>query len=464
MATLIRAAFVPVRFAMVQYGPVRDDRGREFVARTTPLDRSPAYPPDLLVVTPDEEVVGRLDFNATPEETIEFLRDVLARRPELAPPTDPLAELDRDLQPAQEELRALQARFDAEERVALVEELERWLEAYGEEYPNDAAVALTLLGAGRYHAGDYSGAQRAWGEVVEKHANHPIRHRAWFNMLDVEAWPAGRHSDVLGAPPPGPEFRRVTVPYEAERARNLDLVAADPRYLRRALNIPFVKIPAGSFAMGGPGFAREQPVRRVTLSRPFLMAAWPVSRADWRHFQPEAWPGIESQGVAGDIPATAITWKMAEQFCEWLSRREGRVYRLATEAEWEYASRGGVEGAMYPWGNDPIDATRANYGLYRPVPNASYAANGYGLFEMVGNVMEWTADIWAEDAYKLTPAEVTDPSGPEACDRHYTARVLRGGFVGAEMCHIMSRNSWRYGFAEEINDLAMGFRLVTEVD
>jgi formylglycine-generating enzyme required for sulfatase activity len=448
---------------MVLEGPARDDSGRQFVVRTTPKDRSLAYPPDLLVVDPEEQVIGRLDFNATAEETIDFLRDALARRPELAPTEDPLAKLDTDLEPPQVEMRDLEARFEAEERVTLIEPLERWLNEYRTRYPDDAAVAGTLLGAARYHAGDFEGAHQAWAEVVLEHPKHPIRHRAWFNMLDVEAWPAGRHVDVLGAPPPGPEFRRPVVPDPQIREENLRVVATDPRYVKLA-GVPFVTIPAGTFSMGGPAFRREKPIRRVTLSRPILMAAWPVSRAEWNRFRPDAWPGIESEGLAGEIPATTITYTEAIAYCEWLSVREGRRFRLATEAEWEYAARGGIEGAMYPWGDDPIDASRANYGLPRPVPNGSYPPNGYGLFEMVANVMEWTSDIWAEDAYAQTPLEVTDPRGPEACDRHYVARVLRGGFVGAEMCHIMSRNSWRYGFAEEIAGLAMGFRLVTDID
>jgi len=330
--------------------------------------------------------------------------------------------------------------------------------------PANARERLHLAAIAAVLADDYEGAKARLTEVLREHPKHPIRHRAWFNMIDVEAWPAGRHSDVIGAPPPGPEFRRPVVPYPEVRADNLERVATDPRYVRLALGTPFVKLPAGSFAMGGQGFRREQPIRRVSFSRPLYMAAWPVSRADWRRFRPEAWTGIESDGLAGEIPATAITYKMASEFCEWLSQQEGRRYRLATEAEWEYAARGGLEGAMYPWGDDPIEPTRCNYGLLRPVPNGSYPANGFGLFEMVGNVMEWCADVWAEDAYKLTPLEVTDPPGPEACDRHYAARVLRGGFVGAEMCHTMTRNSWRYGFAEEISGLAMGFRLVTDVD
>jgi tetratricopeptide (TPR) repeat protein len=140
----------------------------------------------MLVIDPDKQLLGRLDFNATPEETIDFLQELLARRPELAPDEDPLARLDRDLEPPQLELRELQARFDAEERETLVQPLERWLDEFGQHYWDDAAVALTLLGSARYHAGDYDGAEAAWRDVWDNHPNHPIRHRAWYNLLDHE--------------------------------------------------------------------------------------------------------------------------------------------------------------------------------------------------------------------------------------------------------------------------------------
>src|SRR5262249_22704602 len=145
---------------------------------------------------------------------------------------DPLAQLDADLEPPQSELKELQARFDAEERTALIQPLESWLSAYRKAYPDDAAVAGTLLGACAYHAGDFDRAYRAWSEVVREHPHHPIRHRARFNMIDPEAWPAGHHPDILGADPPGPEFRRPVVPYPEVRAQNLDAVATDPRYVR----------------------------------------------------------------------------------------------------------------------------------------------------------------------------------------------------------------------------------------
>src|SRR5262249_15988008 len=160
--------------------------------KTNPRDRGIDYPPDLLVVDPDEQLLGRLDFNATAEETLDFLQEALARRPDLAPPENPLAKIDVDLESPQVALPDLQARVEAEERETLVAPLEAWLQQYGERYFDDAAVAGTLLGAARYHARDYDGAQRAWSEVWMNHPTHPIRHRAWFNMLDVEAWPAGR--------------------------------------------------------------------------------------------------------------------------------------------------------------------------------------------------------------------------------------------------------------------------------
>jgi formylglycine-generating enzyme len=90
-------------------------------------------------------------------------------------------------------------------------------------------------------------------------------------------------------------------------------------------------------------------------------------------------------------------------FCRWLSRKEGRSYRLPTEAEWEYAARGGLEQRDYPWGNEsPLG--RAAVVRDSTMPGGSFPPNGYGLFDMAGNVAEWVSDWYEPDYYSHSPS------------------------------------------------------------
>jgi len=175
------------------------------------------------------------------------------------------------------------------------------------------------------------------------------------------------------------------------------------------------------------GQDNERPVHRVWVDT-LLLAARQVTNADYEHFlratgalPPPFW---ENPNFAHpEQPVVAVSWFEALKYCEWLSSTTRRKYRLPTEAEWERAARGGVDGNLFPWGDEPPQSLPDYDERWKtgPEPVARYAPNGYGLYDICDNVHEWCSDWYAPDYYAVSPER--NPRGPETGQR----RASRGG-------------------------------------
>jgi formylglycine-generating enzyme required for sulfatase activity len=160
-----------------------------------------------------------------------------------------------------------------------------------------------------------------------------------------------------------------------------------------------------------------------------------------------------------DHPIVRVTWDEAKAYCEWAGGTSGG---LPTEAQWEYAARGGQDGLKYPWGNQ-IAPENANYRGSKwkgTSPVRSYPANGWGLYDMAGNVWEWAADWYDRDYYGTLPLDkpAEDPRGP---DRPTGVRVLRGGSFDGDSRYLRATNRVRN--VPDSRLTLIGFRCVREV-
>jgi formylglycine-generating enzyme required for sulfatase activity len=228
----------------------------------------------------------------------------------------------------------------------------------------------------------------------------------------------------------------------------------------------YVKIPAGEFWMGAvPGDRdaqdSEKPRHRVRITKAFWMSQTLTTVAAYQRFVKEhpgrnmpPPPAFNPNWTKSDHPMNRVTWDEAKAYCESVGGR------LPTEAEWEYAARGGKHGLKYPSGNR-ITSANANFADTKneTSPVRTYPPNNWGLFDMAGNLWEWVADWYDQNYYQIFPTDkpVDDPRGPETGE----VRVLRGGsfFNGPGIL----RASFRYWYLPDFRIALFGFRCVREV-
>lgn len=213
-----------------------------------------------------------------------------------------------------------------------------------------------------------------------------------------------------------------------------------------------VAIPAGYFQMGSnTGDFCERPVHTVYVNA-FYLDKYEVTNAQYRAFMeatgypaPKYWN--DSRFNQPNQPVVGVSWEDALAYARWVGKR------LPTEAEWEYAARGGLVGSKFPWGDG--DATGKaclgqNWQYGKPDNVGSYAPNGYGLYDMAGGVWEWCADWFDCEYYKSSPQ--INPSGPVSGSE----RVLRGGAWSYDAYY--ARCSSRHHLKPNTQSNSVGFR------
>ncbi len=250
-----------------------------------------------------------------------------------------------------------------------------------------------------------------------------------------------------------------------------------------SVDMALIYMQPGAFLMGSPanqlGRQEDETQHTVILTRPFYLGRMPVTQRQW-----QAVMGKNPSRFSGDdLPVEQVSWDDACAFCRKLSKREGRCYRLPTEAEWEYACRAGTTSAFYSGNDDTALGLAAWYAnnsgdkyidffqillkrkAYmkeieanhcRTHPVGKKISNEWGLYDMLGNVGEWCSDWYGPYGTE----QVTDPTGASG-NPPLAFRVLRGG---GYLCNsYRCRVAWRGGTFPWVKNSAVGFRVAADV-
>ena len=226
---------------------------------------------------------------------------------------------------------------------------------------------------------------------------------------------------------------------------------------------PLVQLPRGDFTMGSNSDdPTERPAFHVSIDDGFAIGKYEVTVGQWN----ACVTANGCQQVAGDparptdMPVRDVSWDDAQSYVQWLRRLTGKRYRLPTEAEWEYAARGGTR-TRYWWG-DQMATGKANcrecgqpWSADAPAKTGSFAANPFGLYDMNGSVWEWVSDCW-HASYQRAPSDGRSWDEPDC-----RVRVLRGGSWREGGSYMPS--STRFKYDASVRQSQNGFRVAREL-
>jgi formylglycine-generating enzyme required for sulfatase activity len=237
-----------------------------------------------------------------------------------------------------------------------------------------------------------------------------------------------------------------------------------------------IRLAGGTFWMGSPPGENiphyERPRHEVHLPD-FRVGKYPLTNKEYEVFVAEThievprqlgWEGQKVPKGREEVPVAGVTWYEALAYCEWLSRRTKRAYSLPTEAQWEKACRGGT-ACQYPWG-DEFDPSRCNQGKAELTPVKHYPAqNDYGLFDLVGNVRQWTCTLWEQgDEPQAGPYPWQEDGRNDLKAGSETQRVLRGSAAkDTPFQHRCSARRGDYPGSRGFTGARYGFRVVMKI-
>jgi formylglycine-generating enzyme required for sulfatase activity len=388
--------------------------------------------------------------------------DVLLERAEAEAADGKAAEADKLLAtalPIATSLRSPKAAEIVAKRRSLAEATKRQaqikqLAARIEQNPQDTAARQTLIllleedkpdEAAKLVTADLNEALRTYVPLAAKKVEELpeascLDLAAWYESLPEKAAPAGKGNAMARAADCYRQYLRLHTQQDAGALKAKKALAAVEKSLGTAasggkgktltvdlgsnVTMKMVLIPAGKFTMGSPDgekdrLGNEGPQREVKITKPFYLGVTEVTQTQY-----EAVMGKNPSRFKGPLnPVDSVSWDDAVDFCKTLSGKTGKNVRLPTEAEWEYACRAGTK-TRFTFGDD--DANLRDYAWYnansasKTHPVGQMKPNGWGLYDMLGNVWEWCEDWYAES---YTNRRNVDPTGPDSG----SFRVLRGG-------------------------------------